>query len=104
MSDALHCENETLSPSALARVDEACDRFEAVWKAAIVPEHGPRIEDFVGESAGAQRIRLLQELIHLDVFYRRHAGQHAKAEEYLARFPDLDPAWLASTLSRLADG
>src|SRR5262245_3288805 len=87
MSDALPSGNEGLSLSALARVDDACDRFEAAWKSASAPEHRPRVEDFLGESPGDERGRLLQELIHLDVFYRRRAGQQPAADEYFRRFP-----------------
>src|SRR5262249_38019012 len=42
---------------------------------------------------------LLRELIVLDLDYRRRAGQKPQTADYTARFPGLDPAWLAQELA-----
>jgi serine/threonine protein kinase len=41
----------------------------------------------------------LRELIALEVDYRRLAGEQPRVEEFLARFPALDRAWLSAVLS-----
>jgi anti-anti-sigma factor len=64
------------------RVDEACDRFEAAWKAGQLP----RIEDYLADVAEADRALLFQELLGLEVDFRREGGERPTAEEYHARF------------------
>ena len=82
-------------PPALGRrIDEACNRFEAVWRAG----QRPRLEDFVDGGAGDERAALLRELVPRDADYRRQNGEVRTAAGYLARFPELDPAWLESAL------
>jgi tetratricopeptide (TPR) repeat protein/tRNA A-37 threonylcarbamoyl transferase component Bud32 len=70
--------------SVLRRVDRACDRFEAAWKAG----RRPRIEDDLGTASGPDRAALLRELVPLDVSYRRRLGERPTREEYHQRFPD----------------
>jgi tetratricopeptide (TPR) repeat protein len=85
---------EPQSESLARRVDQVCNRFEAAWKAGTPP----RLEDFLGDAPGAERAALLRELVPLDVYYRRARGEDCRPEEYQARFPSLDPAWLAEAL------
>jgi WD40 repeat protein len=73
-------------------VDQVCSRFEAAWKAG----GKPRIEEFLDQAAGGERPALLRELVALELACRRWAGEQPLPEEYAARFPDLDPAWLAA--------
>jgi hypothetical protein len=40
-----------LPPDAVERIDEVSDRFEAAWKAG----GQPRIEDYLGATAGPER-------------------------------------------------
>jgi serine/threonine-protein kinase len=84
-----------LALSARRRVDTVCDRFEAAWGTGVPP----RLEDFLGEPSRPEGPVLLRELVLLDLYYRRQGGQECRAEDYTARFPDLDPAWLATALS-----
>jgi tetratricopeptide (TPR) repeat protein/tRNA A-37 threonylcarbamoyl transferase component Bud32 len=65
------------------RVDAACDRFEAAWRAGAAP----RIEDYVDRADDADRPALLGELLALERELRRGGGQPPAVEEYLARFP-----------------
>src|SRR5262249_20199451 len=37
---------------------------------------------------------LLKKLLALEVAYRRRHGEEPKPEDYLPRFPELDPAWV----------
>jgi serine/threonine-protein kinase len=76
-------------------VDEVCDRFEAAWQAGPPPA----IEDFLGEPVGPDRPALLRELVVLDAYYRRQRGEDCRVTDYTARFPGLDPDWLAATLA-----
>jgi hypothetical protein len=81
-------------------LDEVCDRFEAAWKAADTSAaEPPRIEDYLADVPGPQRFTLLCELVLLEGDYRRRSGESPRALEFLARFPELDAAWLAGALA-----
>jgi serine/threonine-protein kinase len=83
-------------PTALTqRLDPLYDRFEAAWAAG----QRPVIEDFLAEVAERDRPAVLRELLLVELHYRRQAGEDAQPNEYLARFPDLDPAWLTGPAS-----
>jgi ABC-type amino acid transport substrate-binding protein len=90
MSDSPPPGNKPLPPSARLRIHEVCLRFEDAWKAARAGGSPPRVEDYLGA--------LLRELVLLEAHYRRGRGESCRAEDYLARFSDLDVAWLAAAL------
>jgi serine/threonine-protein kinase len=75
-------------------INEVCDRFEAAWKEGPPP----RLEDFLGEAVDAERLVLVQELIRVDVDYRKKRGEEPQAAEYLKRFPFVDQQWLTRLL------
>jgi serine/threonine protein kinase/formylglycine-generating enzyme required for sulfatase activity len=75
-----------------------CDRFEAAWKAG----ERPHIEDYLAAVPEPERVALLHDLILLEVDYRRLAGDVPRPEEFLARFPALDRAWIVRELSEAA--
>jgi serine/threonine-protein kinase len=81
--------------SLACRIDSACDRFETAWKSGNLP----RIEDYLNEIAAPERPVLACELILLDIYYRRLAGQTCVVNDYESRFPELDPTWLAGVIS-----
>src|SRR4051812_39103662 len=58
--------------------------FEEAWQAG--PE--PLFEDFL-DGAGPQRLRLLTALVQVALERRLQAGQAARVEEYLTRYPEL---------------
>jgi hypothetical protein len=87
--------NESLPISMAQRVDAVCYRFEKAWNEG----RRPRIEDFLGEVVDPERSAFLRELIPLDADYRRRNGEEVGPEDYLARFPSLDPQWLARVFS-----
>src|SRR4051794_14680951 len=63
---------------------DAVKRFEHAWRQT--PR--PGIDDYL--PAGAPlRCRVLIELVHLDLELRLKAGEAARVEEYLARYPEL---------------
>ncbi len=99
--------NETLpwddgTAARLLRLEGACDRFEAAWRAG----GRPRIEDYLEGAEPADRRGLFGDLLPLELHYRRAAGESPTAEEFGRRFPgeaDLIArrfpiAWNASTL------
>ena len=97
MSEPLAPEADT--PLALARrVDQVCDHFEAAWKAAGHSAGRPRLEDFLGDAAERERAALLQELIPLDVYYRRRCGEDPLPRDYADRFPGFGRERLAGAL------
>jgi serine/threonine protein kinase len=89
----------TLPVSLARRVDQACARFEAAWTAG----QRPRLEDFLDAVPEPARPSAVRELILLDVHYRRLAGQEPLAADYQARFPELDPKWLAEVVAARSD-
>ncbi len=63
------------------RIDVICDAFESAWQEGSVPQ----IEDFLTDTE--DRTSLLQELLALDLEYRRQTDDVPQAEEYHTRFP-----------------
>jgi tRNA A-37 threonylcarbamoyl transferase component Bud32 len=81
MSDTDH--PASLSPAEARQIDQACDRFEAAWKAG----RQPRPEEYLGMPGEPARSALLRQLLLLDWDYRRHAGEDPRPGDYYARFP-----------------
>jgi serine/threonine-protein kinase len=92
----------SLESSAIKRLDDACDRFERDWKRALAGGPRPRIEDYLVRAIGRERDNLLDELVALDIVYRRRLGDTPNAQEYRERFPDLGPDLLEGVLAETA--
>src|SRR5262249_34964881 len=75
----------SLPLSVAERLDRACDRFEADFRAG----RRPRVEDYLGEVAEPERPALLRELVASEVGLRRRLGERPAPEDYRGRFPDL---------------
>jgi serine/threonine protein kinase len=73
-----------MDPSQALRVDEACDRFEAAWRAG----QGPRIEDYLASAAVTDHAELLRCLVKLELELRARSGDQARRDEYERRFPN----------------
>jgi serine/threonine protein kinase len=67
------------------RVEDRLGRFEAAWQKNERPD--PAV--FLVGVSGEERDTLLVELVHEDLEYRLRAGEPARVEEYLERFPEL---------------
>ncbi len=67
----------------LARVVEACGRFEGTWNKG--PR--PRLEDFLTEARPEERAEWLLRLLGLEFSLRRQHGERFDLGEYLSRFP-----------------
>jgi serine/threonine protein kinase len=100
MSGTSPSDNPSVSFSIQQRVDQVCDRFEAAWQAG----QQPHIEDYVGQPPEPERTILLRELLKLEAAYRRRTGEEPCLEDYRQRFPSLDPAELASSLTPVDSG
>lgn len=78
----------SLSPAQAEYVDAACNGFEAAWKSAAQGGERPQIEQYLAASPKEAREVLLQELLDLELAYRRKLGEQPTLEEYRQRFPD----------------
>ena len=63
---------------------DAVKHFEIAWRQGQRRE----IDDFL-PAGGPLRFRVLVELVHIDLELRLKAGEVARVEEYLARYPEL---------------
>lgn len=73
------------------------ERFERAWHQGKQPS----IDDYVAEQRKSSH-RLLVEMVHADLEFRLKAGEPARVEEYVERYPELssDSATLVDLLSR----
>jgi serine/threonine protein kinase len=76
-------DSTTMSDNAWDELEDLIRRFEDAWQGRSRPE----IVAYLPTGAG--RTRLLTELVQVDLEYRLRAGESARVEEYLARFPEL---------------
>ena len=80
-SEPIEDPNDVLPLPLAEQLDDICDRYEAAWCAG----ERPRIEDSVKGIEEPLRARLLQELVALEVAYRREQGESPHPAEYEAR-------------------
>jgi serine/threonine protein kinase len=95
MREATGAGGNTLPLAEVQRINEVCNRFELAWKAG----ERPRIEEYVGDAAGAGRGALVRELILLEVAYRRQRDEAPGCAEYQSRFPSLPAGWVAEAVA-----
>jgi eukaryotic-like serine/threonine-protein kinase len=72
--------------SVSGRIDQICDTFEDAWRRGLAP----RIEDYLAEAPENAVARAFRELLEVELAYRRRAGQLPDADDFRARFPQLD--------------
>jgi serine/threonine protein kinase len=83
MSTGDGASSDSDSLDALNRIDEACDSFEAAWRAG----QRPRIEDWLAKSAiASDRSGLLRELLMVELRWREQHRERPERSEYLERF------------------
>src|SRR5262245_49009686 len=76
-------DHESVPFTLAERINRACDRFEADWRAG----GRPRIEDHLAEVTGPERTALIRELLAVELHWRRRGGERPAADEYLERLP-----------------
>jgi tetratricopeptide (TPR) repeat protein/tRNA A-37 threonylcarbamoyl transferase component Bud32 len=99
MPESFATADNPLPPEQALHVNEVCDRFEAAWRAAAPGTPGPRIEDHLDGTDGAERSALLRHLVLLEIDYRRLRGEEPTASDYGSRFPELSGRFLAEGLA-----
>jgi serine/threonine-protein kinase len=77
---------ESSSLKALQRIDAICVRFEEAW------QQGPRptLEAYLDDVPEPKRAALLEQLLLLDIHYRKKAGETPTPEDYRHRFPQYE--------------
>jgi WD40 repeat protein len=70
------------SPALARRIEQACTRFEAAWKAG----QRPPLAEFLRDGTGPERSELLRELLGLVLAYCPGGDERPDLEEYLLRF------------------
>jgi serine/threonine-protein kinase len=70
-----------LSPA----LEDHLEAFDAAWQQPVPP----RLEDFLPPPASPGYLQALRELACIDLERRLKAGQQARVEDYLTRFPEL---------------
>jgi tRNA A-37 threonylcarbamoyl transferase component Bud32 len=73
-----------LAPAAREALEPLLHRFEQAWRQG----QRPALEQYL-PAAGPQRRAALVELVRTDLEYRLEAGEPARAEDYLQRYPEL---------------
>src|SRR5262245_5882206 len=75
---------EGLASAEWQGLQAAVEKFEAAWDSGSPPD----LEDCLPDEP-ATRLRVLIELVHVDLERRLKSGLSARVEEYLHRFPEL---------------
>jgi serine/threonine protein kinase len=73
-----------MRPDTHFTLDDLLDAFDAAWQQAA-----PRLEDFLPPRSGPEFHEALIGLVSIDLERRTKAGERARVEEYLSRFPEL---------------
>src|SRR5262245_43293425 len=72
-------------PDLADTVTPILNRFESAWQRGEAPDPA----EFVPPGDHPQRRAILLELVHMDLEFRLKAGQTARVEDYLCRYPEL---------------
>ncbi len=75
--------DDTLSMEERRKIDRVCNRFEEEWLAGRRPE----IEFYLRQVSPAGQAELLNELLQLELDYRRSVNEAVEADPYRRRFP-----------------
>src|SRR5262245_53338789 len=66
------------------QIEPICVAFEEEWRQG----RRPSLDDYLGLGADLPKPLLQEELLRIELFYRRGAGETPDINEYRARFPD----------------
>jgi predicted Ser/Thr protein kinase len=67
-------------------LDTVVGRFNQLWQDGA----RPALDDYLAELGADRRLAVLAELVHVELEFRLKAGEPARVEEYLQRYPELD--------------
>jgi serine/threonine protein kinase/formylglycine-generating enzyme required for sulfatase activity len=82
-------------PHAQDSLETLVEQFEQRWLCG----ERPGLDAFLEGRAGASRLGLLVELVHIELEFRLKAGETARVEDYLSRYPELDRADIVQALA-----
>ncbi len=74
-----------LDDTTRERLEPTLARFEEAWQQG----QQPRLEDYLPDADGEERLLLLVELVAQDLEHRLHQGEAIRLEHYLQRYPQL---------------
>jgi serine/threonine protein kinase len=75
---------DSFSTATWEQLEDAVRRFERAWRQGP----NPPLDDYLPAEQGARRA-VLVELVHIDLEFRLKAGEAARVEGYLRRYPEL---------------
>src|SRR5947209_4492621 len=84
-------------PDQAESLESLLNRFVRRWLAG----ERPGLQEVVANAPPGERERLLVELVHAELELRLKAGEAARIEEYVARFPTLADRDVLCSLVRL---
>jgi len=76
------------------RIDARCDEFQR----ALASGQSPRIENFLADATPLMYLRLLTELLGLEIDYRFAQNQQPALHDYAHRFPSLSSEQIAAII------
>jgi tetratricopeptide (TPR) repeat protein len=85
-----------LPASDLQQIDAVCDRFEADWRAGRCPD----LQSYLSQAPPGGKVRLLRDLLNVDLEFRLQRGEEPDPRSYCQRFPELADVVDAAFLSR----
>lgn len=88
-----------LPEDTMLLVNQLCNRFEAAWQS----DQQPLSESFLDGLDPPTRLAALQELLPLEIAYRRLHNLPLDKAEFEARFSDLDRGWLGGLFDTAAE-
>lgn len=77
-----------------------CDAFETDWSEG----HAPTTESYLNALPTDARRHLLEELLPLEIYYRREAGEEITEQMLQSRFPDFPDVVVQALETQVADG
>jgi WD40 repeat protein len=93
-NDALGEFGDSLSTENARLLEQVCDRFERAFR----NDNRLRIEDLLHGLPPTMQGIAQAELVYLEIYYRRRAGESPTADEYRARFSNIEPTRLAEAI------
>jgi tRNA A-37 threonylcarbamoyl transferase component Bud32/tetratricopeptide (TPR) repeat protein len=80
--------DRTLPVDAASQIDALRDDFERAWMAG----RSPRIEEYLNQVDETIQLAAFRELLKAELVYRVRRREHVAPQEYVRRFPNLEPA------------
>ncbi len=91
---------DQLPADVMLRINGYCDQFASLWR----DRGAASLEQFIDQLPSDDRVVALCELVDIDLHFRAAVGQLESSQWYLARWPELDPLWLAERVAHHTPG